>query len=198
MGAFIRLGVLGVVVLSLAGPASAQDLARDASADDAMSEGDASLQLRLEEAHHLRGIGMGLTLGGLLTAGGGTASLFAGRLDGAIAGGTFAGLGGVLGLVGIPMWIVGAIRSDVLGAPREHRASVAWSYELAGIVTTLSGIGIALVGVALMFVGPSLVRGGERTHEVVIGTGGVLIPIGTFIALFIGVPMWAEAARISW
>lgn len=86
----------------------------------------------------------------------------------------------------------------MLGARPDDRARVAWDYELAGIITTLSGIAITLAGIALMFVGvgvASASHGGERTHELFIGTGGALIPSGTFIALFIGVPMWAEAAR---
>lgn len=186
-----RCAVLAITLSVLSLFESARASAQDAEPDD-----EAALRLQLEDAHYLRGTGMGLTLGGVITAGGGTASLFSGDVAGAISGGTFAGLGGVVGLAGIPMWIVGAIRSDVLGAAPDDRVRVAWDYELAGIVTTLTGTGIALVGLALMFVGFGLVRGtGEHTHELFIGTGGALIPIGTFIALFIGTPLWAEAAR---
>jgi len=99
-----RCAVLAMVLSAMLSFGPAVTAAQDAL--DAHEE-EASLQLELQDAHYLRGVGMGLTLGGLITAGGGTGSLFVGDLSGAIAGGTFAGLGGVVGLAGIPMWIVG-------------------------------------------------------------------------------------------
>lgn len=114
-----RCAVLAMVLSAMLSFGPAVTAAQDAL--DAHEE-EASLQLELQDAHYLRGVGMGLTLGGLITAGGGTGSLFVGDLSGAIAGGTFAGLGGVVGLAGIPMWIVGGA---LIPSARSSRCSPA-------------------------------------------------------------------------
>lgn len=147
----------------------------------------------LAYASYLNDVGMGLTIAGLATTAAGTGLVFGiGSMNGfgaAVGGGVLWGLGGVLGLAGIPTWIVGSVRSHILAASEDDRARVAWSYELAGIVTTLVGIGISLVGGALML-------GGMGTNTLdATGTGGVLIPIGYFVSTFVGTPLWAEGAR---
>lgn len=155
----------------------------------------------LTDALYLRDVGMGLTLAGLATTGLGTGLMFGlGGWPGVIGGGTFEGLGGVLSLVGIPMWIVGGVRSEILGARPGDRDRVAWDYELAGILTTLFAIATSAVGVGLLFNGygaspGSFTADGAKSAETMRGTGGVMIPIGVFVALFIGTPMWAEGAR---
>jgi hypothetical protein len=123
-----------------------------------------------------------------------------GGWGGVIGGGTFEGIGGLLGLAGIPVWIVGAVRSDVLAASEGDRDGVAWSYELGGIVTTLVGLGVSLAGTALLLSGIAAGAGSfraetARTEETMRSAGGIMIPIGVFVALFIGTPMWAEGAR---
>lgn len=97
-----RCAVLAMVLGALLHGAATRVEAQDASASE---DDEYALRIALEEAHYLRGVGMGLTLGGLITTGGGTAGMFTGSWGGAIAGGTFTGLGGVVGLAGIPMWI---------------------------------------------------------------------------------------------
>lgn len=180
--------------LTLASPAAAQDTFTLEDPNEAAVAED------LAYARYLNDVGMGLTIGGLVTHGVSLTGVFTGGLAGGIAGGTFAGAGGVLSLAGIPMWIVGALRSNILSARPEDRAQVAWDYELAGMVTTLVSIGLCLIGAGLMF-GGALARnsyrgfGTEPTHEALIATGGVLIPLGFFTAIFIGTPMWADAAR---
>lgn len=81
------------------------------------------------------------------------------------------------------------MRANILAAPDAERARVAWSYELAGIVTTLAGVGLTLLGGALAIAGMS-------TQELALGVTGVtLIPTGYFVATFIGPALWAEGAR---
>lgn len=148
---------------------------------------------RRGDAGYLSGVGMGLTIGGIATTAGGTALVFAigpgNGFGAAIGGGLLWGVGGALGLAGIPTWIVGSVRANVLAAREEDRARVAWGYELAGIVTTLAGIGIILAGGALM-------AAGMATLQIdLTGTGGALIPIGYFVSTFIGPPLWAEGGR---
>lgn len=148
---------------------------------------------QLADASYVRDVGAGLTIAGLTTTAGGTA-LFFGIASGngfgaAIGGGLLWGIGGLFSLAGIPTWIVGSVRASILAAAEPDRSRVAWSYELAGIVTTLVGIGLTLVGGAL-------IAAGAGTNELdVTGTGGVLIPIGFFVATFIGPPLWAEGGR---
>lgn len=157
----------------------------------------------LADAHYLRDVGAGLTLGGIATAGLGAGLMFGitgfENWGGIIAGGLFEGIGGLLALIGMPTWIAGGVRSDVLGHREEERADVGWSYELAGIVTTLAGVAICLVGGALAGSGMGLENTyphDERALETMRSLGAfVFIPLGYFIATFIGTPMWAEGAR---
>jgi hypothetical protein len=153
----------------------------------------------LAYAHYLVDVGMGLTLGGAVVNGAGLAATFLdGGLAGAAGGGTFAGIGGMLALAGIPMWIVGSVRSHVLEAAVAERSRVAWEFELAGMVTTLVSVGVVVVGagllVAALIVGATF-HGPETSHEPMAATGIVLMPVGAFVALFIGTPLWSEGAR---
>lgn len=195
--ACLALASLGLAPL-IASPASAQDTLTlgDPDADLDGDPNEAAVAEELAYARYLNDVGMGLTIGGLVTHGVSLAGVFTGDLAGAIAGGTFAGAGGVLSLAGIPMWIVGSVRSNILSAHPSDRDRVAWDYELAGMVTTLVSIGISLIGAGLILGGMASVNPySPSTHQQIIGTGGVLIPIGFFTALFIGTPMWAEGAR---
>jgi hypothetical protein len=192
--ACFALTSLAFVPLTLASPAAAQETLVLEDPNEAAAAED------LAYARYLNDVGMGLTIGGLVTHGVSLTGVFTGGLAGAIAGGTFAGAGGVLSLAGIPMWIVGSLRSNILSARLEDRDRVAWDYELAGMVTTLVSLGISLIGAGLIagsIMTANAYRGFgvERTHEPLAAAGGILIPIGFFTALFIGTPMWADAAR---
>lgn len=157
----------------------------------------------LDDAHYVRDVGAGLTLGGIALTGLSVGLMFGlccGWEDWGtpIAGGVFAGLGGLAGLIGIPTWIVGGVRSDILARPEPERASVGWSYELAGIVTTLTGIGLVLVGGALMAADVGLQNTwphDERAAAALRTSGAVMIPLGYFLATFIGPALWSEGAR---
>jgi hypothetical protein len=160
-----------------------------------------NVDAQLADARYINDVGAGLTIAGLTSTALGAAFWlglgYSGNGIGAIIAGPFFWcIGGPLGLAGIPTWIVGAIRSNILAANESERDRVAWSFELAGIVTTLAGIAVSLLGAALIIASFALVDGsGSRRHEVFAGTGGVLIPIGYFISTFIGTPLWAEAGR---
>lgn len=175
--------------------------AQRSAEESSVEPGELVIDPDLAHARYLRDVGAGLTIGGLATTGLGTGLMFGlGGWGGVIGGGTFEGLGGVLGLVGIPIWIVGAVRSDVLAASEGDRDGVAWSYELAGMVTTLLGLGLSLTGTLLLLTGIGAGSGSyradsARAEETMRAAGGIMIPIGVFIALFIGTPMWAEGAR---
>lgn len=156
----------------------------------------------VSSAHGLRDAGAGLTLAGIAGTGLGVGLMF-GLPDwsGIIAGGTFEGLGGLLALAGIPTWIAGGVRSDVLATSVDARAERGWQYELSGIVITMLGIATCLVGGGLVAGGiagtsSSSSFANEQTYEAMRNVGGmVLIPVGFFLGTFIGAPLWAEGAR---
>ncbi len=154
-----------------------------------------------EDAHYVRDVGAGLTLGGIATTGLGVGLMLGLRdVSGSITGGVFAGIGGLLGVVGVPTWIVGGVRSDVLSHPESERGRVGWSYELAGIVITLSSIGACLVGGALLAAAYGLSTSSQgpaddQLSRAFVSAGGAMVPIATYIAMFLGVPIWAEGAR---
>lgn len=159
----------------------------------------------VSSAHSLRDTGAGLTLAGIASTGLGVGLMFGitgfENYGGIIAGGVFEGLGGVFALAGIPTWIAGGVRSDVLSAPVDARAERGWQYELTGIVITTLGIGMCLVGGGLVAAGiagtsSSSSYANESTYEAMRTTGlAVLIPVGFFLGTFIGAPLWAEGAR---
>lgn len=154
-------------------------------ASDVLVADDASLPDR-GETNTLVHVGLSLTVSGLTTAALGT-SLLIPLVAWGIPGGTFAGLGGLLMMIGMPIWIAGGIRRDVLNARPEDRARIGDTYELAGIVTTFLSLAMSLAGgAALAFAG--------STQAGAIG-GLTLLPLGAGIAHFVGIPMWCEGAR---
>jgi hypothetical protein len=194
----LRLLLVGSIFVLLAAaprPALAQE-----AAERAPPPGSSTPQA---DAHYTRDVGAGLTLGGIALTGLGAGLMFGisgfENWGGVIAGGLFEGLGGLAALIGIPTWIAGGVRSDVLSHPEAERESVGWSYELAGIVTTLAGIGLCLVGGAISAIGIGLDSTwprDERALELMRGLGVyAFIPFGYFLATFIGAPLWAEGAR---
>ncbi|MBX7192797.1 MAG: hypothetical protein K1X94_12100 [Sandaracinaceae bacterium] len=147
---------------------------------------------QLDEARGLRAAGIALTVSGVATAGVGTGLMLGvGDWGGVIGGGTLEGLGGVLSLIGIPMWIVGAARVDVLSASLDARDRIARGYEVAGIVVTSLGLAMAIAGAALMGVAAS----GSSNFDQTFLPSVVMLPAGAFLAAFIGAPLWAEGAR---
>lgn len=149
----------------------------------------------LREGENLRDTGASLTLGGILETGFGLGLMFAYPLSWAtlIPGACLVGLGSLGGLIGIPMWIVGAVRSDILSRPPEERAAIGWTYQLAGMTTTLVGIALVVLGGATM--GGSFAIDDADVRQRVTATGGIAIPVGYFLATFIGPAMWSEGAR---
>jgi hypothetical protein len=159
---------------------------------------------QLADASYTRDVGAGLTLGGMGVTALGVGLMFGiggfENWSGLIAGGLFEGIGGLLALIGIPTWIVGGVRSDVLSRAEGDRMRVAWGYELAGMVTTLASIGMCLVGGGLLLGGLIGANGSRSVHDgetynSMAMAGVVMVPVGYFIATFIGAPLWSEGAR---
>lgn len=149
----------------------------------------------LDDAHTLRDAGAGLTLGGVGLTGLGVGLMFGltgfENWSGAIVGGLFEGLGGLAALIGIPTWIAGGVRSDVLSRRYDDRASVGHAYEVFGITTTAIGIALCAVGGGLLTAAMTM----RDVPEGAVWTGVVTLPIGYFLATFIGAPLWAEGGR---
>ena len=168
--------------------AAAQAAELDASqvvASDVLVADDASLPDR-GETNTLVHVGLSLTVSGLTTAALGT-SLLIPLVAWGIPGGTFAGIGGLLMMIGMPIWIAGGIRRDVLNARPEDRARIGDAYELAGIVTTFLSLAMSLAG------GAALAFAGSTQAGAI--SGLTLLPLGAGIAHFVGIPMWCEGAR---
>jgi hypothetical protein len=190
---FFLLAALAALLAVSSAHAEAQAAATDPEAEVVSS------------AHGLRDAGAGLTIAGLASTGLGVGLMFGitgfENYGGIIAGGVFEGLGGALALAGIPTWIAGGVRSDVLGTSVDARAERGWQYELSGIVITMLGIATCLVGGGLIAGGiagtsSSSSFANEQTYEAMRNVGGmVLIPVGFFLGTFIGAPLWAEGAR---
>lgn len=155
-------------------------------------EGGPAEQQALSDAHTLRNSGMALTLSGLATTAGGVGMMFSGiDVVGSIGGGTLEGAGGLVSLIGIPMWIAGAVRVDVLSLPADERASAARPYELAGMIVTGAGLLLAVVGAVLMATSAS----GATQFDQTFVPSVTLLPGGVALAAFVGAPLWAEGAR---
>jgi len=92
------------------------------------------------------------------------------------------------GLVGIPMWVAAAVHGQVrTGSPEERKRKRAL-YKRWGIGLTLGGLGLAAVGGVVLGASPPYLYGAF--------IGGVsAAAFGTFVTLFIGLPMWVEAIR---
>lgn len=152
----------------------------------------------LTGAHALRDSGAGMTIGGAITTGLGVMLMFVPggfeNWSGFIVGGLAQGLGGLSMFIGLPMWIVGDARTDILSAPLDERLETAERWELAGMITTLSGLALMAIGGGLM--GLTLAaRDDADTRTALLQTGSVFLPIGFLLATFIGPPMWGEGAR---
>jgi hypothetical protein len=152
-------------------------------------------QAQRADAGYVADVGMGLTIAGLATVGAGT-GLFFGLRDpdgaigfgGIIGGGVLWGIGGLLALAGIPTWIAGAVRACIADAG-DTRASVASTWEHAGLAVFFASLALSALGATLMGAG----IGAQDTGLSIAGVS--MIPIGVFAAAFIGAPMWAEGAR---
>lgn len=149
-------------------------------------------QRALADAHSLRNSGAALTVSGVATTLGGVGMMFAG-LDfvSSVGGGTLEGVGGLVSLIGIPMWIAGAVRVDVLSRPYDDRAEAARPYEIAGQIVTAAGLVLAAVGAVLMATTATGVTRSEDTFLPAVS----LLPAGVAITAFVGAPLWAEGAR---
>lgn len=185
-----RLLTIAAVVALLASPSAT--LAQDPVLD---------LELELEQEHedaaYVRDVGAGLFLSGLALTGGGTGIMLGidGGFEGwghVIGGGLLTGIGGVLGLVGLPTWIAGGVRADVLSASSSlARARAGREWQSAGIAIFATGMGLTTLAAVVM----AFAVGLRNTPDEVVLTSVVMIPVGSFVALFIGAPMWAEGAR---
>jgi len=148
-------------------------------------------------------LGLGLTLGGLILGGSAAPPLFVvgdrhqcpGILDCVPPATTAAILVTALSAsalaAGVPLWIAGAVRQKVHGrvgpaADRSRRRFRAW-----GMGLTFTGAGLTAVGGALL--GASAFDPGRLAT--LRWTGVVTAPLGAFVALCIGLPMWVEAVR---
>ncbi len=151
-------------------------------------------------------LGVGLTLGGVLLGGAVAPPLYVlgnhqecpGVLDCLPAATTAAILVTALSAsvlaAGVPLWIVGVVRKKVHGRTgpaslRSRRRFRAW-----GMGLTVTGTGLAAVGSALL--GASAFAGGNHQTELR-WAGTVTAPLGVFVALCMGLPMWMEAIRKS-
>lgn len=175
--------VLTVGILLVAAGAEAQP--PEASLVEAPQE--PSLDEALASARTRYDVGLGLTLGGTATTGLGAALMFGlGGWGGIIGGGVVTGLGGAAFLIGVPIWIVGAVRADILRSGASQ-AEAAERWETAGIVVFCLGLVMATMGATMM-----------GTYD---GDGGVLtaglslLPVGVALSAFVGLPLWAEGAR---
>ncbi len=155
-------------------------------------EGGLAEQQALADAHTLRNSGMALTISGLTTTTGGVGMMFSGiGFADVVGGGTLEGVGGLLSLIGIPMWIAGAVRVDVLSQPVDERASAARPYELAGMILTCGGLFLSAIGAVLMATSAT----GATQFDQTFIPSVTLLPAGVAIAAFVGAPLWAEGAR---
>ena len=149
-------------------------------------------QAQRADAGYVADVGMGLTIAGLAITAGAT-GLFFGTSDAVgfaaiISGGFFWSLGGLLALAGIPTWIVGGVRASIADAG-DARSAVARDWEIAGTTVFFSALALAVAGTALL-------AGSVALNDTDGGLAGVImLPIGVFVAAFIGAPMWAEGAR---
>ncbi len=192
-----------VVLLAIAAPAAAQGRTRAVGAVDDDFASERADARALADARYLRDLGAGLTLGGIAVTGLGAGLMFGitgfENVEGIIAGGLFEGLGGLAGLIGIPMWIVGAVRAEAFAHGGSDRSRVGASYELAGLITTLTALGVGLVGGALVAIGIGLDATwprDERALEAMRGWGAfVVVPVSAFVALFLGMPLSAAGAQ---
>jgi len=148
-------------------------------------------------------LGVGLTLGGLVLGGAGAPALFVvgnrqtcpGILDCVPPATTAAILVTALSAsalaAGVPLWIAGAVRQKVHGRTGPAAARARRLFRGWGMGLTLAGSGLAAVGAALL--------GASATDPDRLGTlrwaGAITAPLGVFVALCIGLPMWAEAVR---
>jgi hypothetical protein len=187
---------LVVAALALSSHAAAQESERyeDAETLDARA---------LDDARTLRDVGAGLTLGGIAATGLGV-GLMLGLPYGfedvmpAAVGGLFEALGGLAALAGIPMWIVGAVRAEALGRRGGERARVGGDFQLAGLVTTLTAVGLGVLGGVLAATATGLGVTWPRDDRAVAAmstTGYVLVPISAFVAIVLGMPLSAAGAQ---
>jgi hypothetical protein len=169
-------------------PPTTEELALDDARD---------VERDLTGARALRDTGAGMTLGGVLTTGLGVLFMFVPggfeNWSGLIVGGLAQGLGGLSLFIGLPMWIVGDVRQDILSAPFDRRLETAEQWELAGMITTLAGLALMAIGGGLMGLGATA-RDGE-VRSPLLTAGAVGLNVGFLMATFIGPPMWGEGAR---
>lgn len=100
-----------------------------------------------------------------------------------------AGLAGIGLLVGIPMWVAGAVRYESShGSGAEARTRI---YKWVGVGLFCVGAAASVAGIALLAVErQSPFRPSSKLGK----AGKGLLPVGLFVSLFIGLPMWVEAA----
>ncbi len=159
----------------------------------ALSSSELSDEGELRTLHHT---GTALTVSGLATFAGGLFWFLLPLLDSrastgwdnAIGGGTFMGLGGVLVLSAIPVWIVHAVRLD-------HASNGAGSrrdgWVLAGGIVFAAGLVLALIGAIGL---PLSMQAGDPDTGRSIGLLSTM-PIGVALASFVGAPMLGEGLR---
>lgn len=148
-------------------------------------------------------LGLGFTLGGLLLGGSAAPPLFVvgerqqcpGVLDCVPPATTAAILITALSAsalaAGVPLWIAGAVRRKVHGRTGPPAARARRRFRAWGMGLTFTGTGLAAVGAALLGAG---VSDPDRLNALR-WSGAVIAPLGVFIALCIGLPMWVEAVR---
>jgi hypothetical protein len=144
---------------------------------------------RLRKAKRLRNVGIGITISGIVIFVAGWSLAWINPFMGlAIWGvGVGSGIGGITLGVGTPIWTVGSVRTSLVRSGRSWKAKRrAWI--IRGLVVTICGTALAGIGAGL--VGTGVVNG---TPGIV--SGSVLLSVGFFTAVHIGIPMWATAHR---
>ncbi len=145
---------------------------------------------RLRKAKLLRNVGIGITVSGIVIFVGGwtlaVIDISINRLM-ILGVGVGAGFGGVTLGAGTPIWTVGSVRHSILRAGRRWK-SRRRAWIRGGMVATISGSALAGIGAGLV------------TAGVVAGTpgilsGSVLLGVGFFMAVHVGIPMWVAAHR---
>jgi hypothetical protein len=133
--------------------------------------------------------GAALTVSGLATVAGGLTWFFTplGWEDysGFVGGLSLVGLGGLSLVIGLPMWIVGSLRRDILTSNSSIETRTAW-VATGGVLLGL-GIISAVAGTLVAF-------GSPNDSESVIG-GIIAVPLGITLAAFVGAPMLGDALR---
>jgi hypothetical protein len=148
-------------------------------------------------------LGLGLTLSGLILGGAVAPPLFVlgnsqecpGFLDclppATTAAIFFTALSASALVAGVPLWIAGVVRKKVHGRTGPAAARARRRFRAWGMGLTITGGGLAALGSALLGASAS----DPNRLSTLRWAGTVTAPLGVFVALCVGLPMWMEAIR---